>query len=113
MINWVDGSPCDDQLSGGSFAVFSERPTKIFSGPDTLGPIHDFFPLTVTNPCEYDTISGTAYIDNNADCLYDGTDSALNGMQINSMNNLSSPGVSYNYRSMYTSSTGYYKMTFQ
>ncbi len=103
----------DDQLSGGSFAVFSERPTKIFSGPDTLGPIHDFFPLTVTNPCEYDTISGTAYIDNNADCLYDGTDSALNGMQINSMNNLSSPSISYNFRSLYTSSTGYYNMTIQ
>ena len=103
----------DDQLSGGSFAVFAERPTKIFSGPDTLGTIHDVFPITVTNACVYDTISGRAYIDHNADCIYNGLDSALQGMQINSTNSLSSPGVSFNYRYQFTNTSGYYNMTIQ
>jgi hypothetical protein len=102
----------DDQLSG-SFAVFLERPLKIFSGLDTLGAIHDVFPLIVSNPCIYDTISGRVYIDNNANCTYDGGDTALNGMQINSINYLSSPTLSYNYRSLYTNPVGYYNMRIQ
>jgi len=106
------GEITDDQLSG-STALFVMHPTKIISGTDTIGPIHDFFPLYVPDPCIYDTVSGTVYIDNNANCLYDMGDDPLNAMAVISTSNLSSPSVSTNFRFTYSYPTGYYNLKIQ
>ncbi|MCD6012997.1 MAG: hypothetical protein K0Q79_2859 [Flavipsychrobacter sp.] len=103
----------DDQLTGGSMAYFIMHPTKIISGPDTVGPLVGSFSLMVTDPCEYDTISGRTYIDNSLDCIYNTGDEPLSIMEVRSTASLSSPVVSANHRYSYTNHVGYYNMTVQ
>ena len=103
----------DDDRLWGSVAAFQMHPTKIVSGTDTVGPIADVFSLVVTDPCEYDTISGRAYVDNNLDCTFNTGDVALSGLRILTDNTLSSPSTSLNHREFYTDYAGKYNNNIQ
>lgn len=109
---WLFNSVVTDDMLSGSMALFMEQPTKIISGPDTI-LVHDIFPLYVSNPCAYDTISGHVYVDNNSDCAFNTGDAALNMMEVQSTNNLSSPSVSTNFRYTWSDVSGYYNMKIQ
>lgn len=103
----------DDELGGGGMATFIGPNIKIISGTDTIYSIPNIYSLPVTNPCHYGTVSGTTYIDNNGDCMYNSGDIALNAIPITSTASLSSPLASSITANAYTDGTGAYNMTVQ
>ncbi len=84
-----NASNADDHPPG--YVHFATPVTKIVCGTDTLRYISSYDSLLVTNPCLYGDISGTVYIDNNANCTFDSGDSYLNEIHLNIVENLSSP----------------------
>lgn len=102
----------DDQLMGGPANFFGPN-MKIISGTDTIAYISNMFILPVTDPCHYGSVSGTVYIDNNSDCVYNAGDVALNAIPVTSVASLSSPSTSSVNASAYSGSTGTYNMTVQ
>lgn len=101
----------DDQLVGG-MANFGGQQLKIISGPDTIFNINSFYQFFVPNPCTYDNVSGTVYIDNNSDCNFNTGDIALNAITVASNATLSSPMGNY-YSNGYTNALGQYSAKVQ
>ncbi len=101
----------DDNLMGG-MAMFGGPTMKIVSGTDTIHAISNNYTLPVSNPCQYGTVSGLVYVDNNGDCTYNSGDVALDAIAVNAHANLSSPSASINHTA-YSDMTGAYNMNVQ
>jgi len=93
--NSIIGYIPDDQVVNGMVFFPSFTALKFISGPDTINNINSTFLLPVPNPCEYGNVSGRVYIDNNNDCIYNGTDYALQALAVQSNANLSSQSSLY------------------
>jgi uncharacterized repeat protein (TIGR01451 family) len=91
------------------FSGFAQM--KFINGLDTIYNINSFFALPVPNPCTYGTISGKMYIDNNADCIFNGTDAALASLGVNGSGALSNGGNFQKYG--YTNANGEYEINMQ
>ena len=59
------------------FVVFDGYVMKITCGTDTLRYIVTHDTIYVSNPCEYDTVQGHVYIDNNINCIRDSVDGQI------------------------------------
>lgn len=72
---------------------------KIVAGYDTVFATAAHDSLLVTNPCEYSTISGDRFADNNGNCVYDAGDDALSfplsDIEVNST--FAAPGTGVNF----------------
>jgi len=68
---------------------------KIVHGLDTIHAVVIHDSLEVTNPCEYGSVSGKVYIDNNSNCIPDSGDSYLNWVEVDIHQNLIGPSGSY------------------
>ena len=101
----------DDQVVGAGVVFFGPA-IKITYNTDTINGIPNIFFLGVSNPCVYGNVSGTTYIDNNGNCIYDAGDVPLNGVIVTSTAALSSPAMSISGVA-YTGATGTYSMTVQ
>jgi uncharacterized repeat protein (TIGR01451 family) len=62
----------------GGYAHFWSHVRKIIAGPDTLVATCAHDSLLVTDPCEYSTVSGNKFIDNNGNCIFDAGDDFIN-----------------------------------
>lgn len=93
----------DDLIVGGMLnTVAPSQLWKIISGPDTLYNPIAFVNEVVLNPCTYGNVSGSVYIDNNADCIFNSGDLAVSSVAVGVNSAYTSPGGSY------TGSTGFY-----
>ncbi|HNW70109.1 MAG TPA: T9SS type A sorting domain-containing protein [Bacteroidales bacterium] len=86
------GWTSDDQVSGG-YAFFGGTINKVISGTDTVYNIYNNYQIYVPDPCEYSDISGKVYIDYNSDCVFNGSDVALNAIGVNVSETLNSPSM--------------------
>ena len=102
----------DNQLLS-STASFVGPTIKMVSDTDTIYSIPNHYSLLVTNPCSYGSVSGTVYVDNNSNCVYDAGDVALNALEVTSTAALSSPGFPSISSYAYSGSTGTYSMSVQ
>jgi len=82
----------DIDMLGGlpGYAYFNNGVQKVVCGSDTLRYINLNDSLYVPNPCQYDTIQGYFYADNNSDCIFNAGDTALTNLFPNIFENLSS-----------------------
>jgi len=103
----------DNQLMSGGIANFAGPTMKVVCGPDTIHTIINNYTLNVTDPCDYGTVSGMVYIDNNGDCAYNPGDVALNSIGVNSLANLSSPTTPTSTMNTATDILGQYSMSVQ
>jgi uncharacterized repeat protein (TIGR01451 family) len=110
--NSIIGYVPDDQVVNGMVFFPSFTSLKFISGGDTINNINSTFLLPVPNPCEYGNVSGRVYIDNNNDCIYNGTDNALQSIFVNSNANLSSQSTYYSTNG-YTNTAGQYSAKVQ
>ena len=94
----------EDFIIYGGYARFVVNPTKITCGLDTVHYIVNGDSLAVSNPCTYNSMSGTVYIDHNSNCVFDGTDVVLGPFDFEIMESLSSPAASSKHYGL--SSTG-------
>ena len=107
-MNMVPVVP-DNMITGG-FAIFSGNPMKFICGTDTIYNVNSFYQLPVNNPCTYGNISGRIYIDNNADCIFNSGDVALNSVPASAYVTLASgSGSQYGYSDV----NGQYTMQIQ
>jgi len=86
------GWTSDDQVSG-DYAFFGGTINKVISGADTVYNINNTYQVYVPDPCEYSDISGKVYIDYNSDCVFNGSDVALNAIGVNVSETLNSPSM--------------------
>jgi hypothetical protein len=108
--NWMVNPPIfsggiimDDMIVGGMLnTVAPSQLWKIISGPDTLYNPIIFVNEVVTNPCTYGNVSGSVYIDNNTDCIFNSGDVAVSSVSVGVNASYTSPGGSY------ANSTGFY-----
>lgn len=81
---------------------------------DTMFNINNSVGGIVNNPCMFGNISGKIYIDNNSNCIFDGTDVPLQGVNAAGLGNLAAPSAfpttSHNG---YTDGSGNYVMAMQ
>lgn len=97
------GIVMDDMIVGGMLnTVAPSQLWKIISGPDTLYNPMAFVNETVVNPCTYGNVSGSVYIDNNTDCVFNSGDVAVSSVAVGVNSSYTSPGGSY------TGSNGFY-----
>ena len=97
----------DWQLLGG-YVYFTDPTLKVVSGSDTISGIPSYDSFLVTNSCLYSTVSGTVYIDNNGDCIFNSGDVGLYPPNTSILENLSSSVGSLNYAGGWTSTGGGY-----
>ncbi len=71
----------DNNVSGGWVNLFFP-PMKVTSTNDTVLNINNMAMFPVSNPCEYGTVDGLVYVDNNSDCIYNSGDVTLNGVNV-------------------------------
>lgn len=84
------------------------------SSLDTLYNISNMIVGYVDNPCIYQSVSGKVYIDNNSNCSFDGTDSALNAVILNGTSLLISPSSTPSYSmGQYSNANGDYNVNLQ
>ncbi|HEX8515047.1 MAG TPA: T9SS type A sorting domain-containing protein [Bacteroidia bacterium] len=103
----------DDQLTGGMANFFGPTVTVI-SGPDTISNINNFYPLMVSNPCDYGMVSGRVYIDNNMDCAFNSGDQSLSSIPLMAPFNYTNPFSSGSTTLMgYTDMNGLYSVNIQ
>jgi uncharacterized repeat protein (TIGR01451 family) len=81
MSSYFRSQVYDVSVSGG-FVFFAGPITKVICGYDTVRYIDNGHVYPVTNPCEYSTVAGNVYIDNNDDCVFDSGDVELNGISV-------------------------------
>lgn len=110
-LSSIQGVVFDYDVVSGTAFFSGFAPMKFISGGDTIFNIISFYTLPVPNPCEYGNVSGKVYIDNNSDCVYNGTDDALQAIAVNSNANLSSGSTSYS--NGYTNNLGQYSARVQ
>ncbi len=81
---------------------------------DTLYNIDNSINGFVSNPCLYESVSGKLYLDNNSNCLFDGTDVPLQSVYVEGVSNYTSPS-SYPNLQLFTNSAsnGDYSMLVQ
>ena len=87
---------------------------KVISGPDTMyvAPISMAFP--VANPCDYGTISGKIYIDQNTDCNFNSGDQNLQGVSASGNGYFTATSSGYSYgQNGNTNSSGNYSIRVQ
>jgi len=81
---------------------------------DTMKNISNFITGYVSNPCQYGDVSGKVYVDGNSNCVFDGTDVALQSISVSGMANLTAPSTSTTASaSGYTDGAGAYSMKIQ
>lgn len=83
--------------------------THFNGNQQTQDTLHNVYPndgLYVDNPCLYSIVSGKAYFDENANCLFDNNDIPLNSVNISATSNVSGG-------SAYTNGNGDYNLTLQ
>lgn len=110
--NSLIGYVSDDQVFNGMVFFSSFATMKFISGGDTIFNINSAFMLPVPDACEYGDVSGRVYIDNNTDCIYNGTDDALQSIVVQSNANLSSASSLYSSYG-YTNTSGQYSAKVQ
>jgi uncharacterized repeat protein (TIGR01451 family) len=101
----------DNTLSAG-MAMFFGPTLKIISGVDTIYNINPFYQFTVVNPCQYSTVSGKVFIDNNSDCIFNAGDEALQQIPINAQATLTSPQGVF-WQNAYSQLNGNYSIDVQ
>lgn len=99
----------DDQVVG-NVATFGGPVNKVISGTDTVYNISNFYQIPVPNPCQYATVTGNVYVDYNNDCLFNGTDVALNSINVTASENLNSPSMSTASYYGYSNGSGAYSI---
>jgi len=110
----------DESLNNLPGTVFLPGPnTKIInvhfsSALDTMKNIPNDIIGYVSNPCQYGNVSGKVYIDNNSNCLFDGTDIPIQSISIYGLANLNPPSTNQTENAWgYTDGSGNYNMTVQ
>jgi len=106
------GVIADNNISGG-MANFGGPSTKVICGPDTIYNINNYYSGPVTNPCHYGNVSGMVYVDQNGDCIFNGSDAPLNAVLVGSNVALSSPSMSSTWGLAGTDMSGNYNMQLQ
>ncbi len=81
----------DYAISGGIIS-FTYPDIKVINGTDSLWIPSPTYSLAVTNPCNYGSVSGDVYIDNDGDCNYSSGDELINNVTMYVSCSLSSPG---------------------
>jgi len=81
---------------------------------DTMHNINNDVMGFVSNPCQYQTVSGKIYIDRNNNCVFDGTDIPLQAVAASGIDSLASPSA-YPTENLYgyTDMTGVYSILAQ
>lgn len=102
----------DDNLMGG-MAMFMGPNVKIKVGSDIINAIPNMYSLIVANPCQYGSVSGRIYVDNNSDCSYNSGDDALNGIAATGNATLSGGSTTSYAATGYSDATGSYSMRLQ
>ncbi len=102
----------DDQVTGG-MVLFAGPNVKVISGTDTIALIPNNYMLTVTNPCQYGSVTGHVYVDNNGDCTYNSGDVDLMSIAVTANSALSSPAMSSTSKTTYSGTGGMYGMNVQ
>jgi hypothetical protein len=67
----------DYSISATGYMHMSSQTRKVIAGPDTVFATSSGDSLYITDPCEYSTVSGHAFADNNGNCIYDAGDVGL------------------------------------
>jgi hypothetical protein len=101
-----------DYMVSGGFANFFGLPLKFKNGLDSIDNVFSFFQVPVPNPCSYGNLSGSIYVDNNADCIYntgDGTLGSFYGLSVNATFN----GSFFDYYSYTVPSAGTFSIDVQ
>jgi uncharacterized repeat protein (TIGR01451 family) len=81
---------------------------------DTMYNIYNDIFGYVNNPCLFGNVTGKAYIDNNSNCVFDGSDVALNTLQVSGTSNLVNPSSNLSAsNSAYTDNNGNYNLQLQ
>jgi len=110
----------DQDLNNTAGPVFLFGPTtKIINvhsstNLDTMYNINNDITGFVNDPCLYGNVSGKVYIDDNSNCIFDGTDTPLQSISVDGMANLISPSSSPTAGAYgYTNGSGVYSMAVQ
>ena len=91
-----------DFMPAGTYYYYNPPTTKVVCRLDTVKYITTSDSLLVTNPCNYGFLLGNAYIDNNANCVFDSGDIELGPFNLNIIDYVSSPAAVIPYYIGYT-----------
>lgn len=99
-----------DFLVTGGFVMMGTSVFKVIASTDTIYNINNNYMFPVPDACEYDMVSGKLYVDSNSDCVFNGSDVALNAVPVSIQNNLTN-GSSSTWA--YSNASGDYSLQVQ
>lgn len=97
----------DSDLDSG-YGSYVLGPHKIICGPDTVFNVTTTFNTFVSDPCDYSTISGSVFVDNDGDCVLTAGDNPLMFVPLTISETLNSPTQSQWLSGTSTDATGYF-----